>query len=394
MSKTSMTATHPQMRPDQAMSMIEALCINPMEQGRMPIPVMIWGQPGVGKSSIIKQLGEKHNRPVIDIRLLLKDPTDLAGLPYFDVNQGELKVANPVGFPDEKNPEHAHLLNAIIILDELSSAPKAVQSAALQLILDRKVGDYTLPKDVIMIAAGNRSEDGNVFEEMPTPLRNRFAHIDLVADFKQWKKWAEESDIHPIVLGFLESSGGADFNNFDAKTLMGRYAFATPRSWERVSDALWAITDRETLRVTNERLVQTLVGSLVGTDVATKLNSFFTTFGELPSPTDILEGKVKSFDYEKMEAKKRQSARYATILGLTHVMKERFERAKGDDKALESFDKVECTNFIKFMTTSMATAEEFMAIAGERVIRDKIPIFKKPEFREFIKHIHGVLNQI
>ena len=77
-----------------------------------------------------------------------------------------------------------------------------------------------------------------------------------------------------------------------------------PRSWERVSDALWAITDRETLRVTNERLVQTLVGSLVGTDVATKLNSFFTTFGELPSPTDILEGKVKSFDYEKMEAKK------------------------------------------------------------------------------------------
>ena len=146
-----MTATHPQMRPDQAMSMIEALCINPMEQGRMPIPVMIWGQPGVGKSSIIKQLGEKHNRPVIDIRLLLKDPTDLAGLPYFDVNQGELKVANPVGFPDEKNPEHAHLLNAIIILDELSSAPKAVQSAALQLILDRKVGDYTLPKDVIMI---------------------------------------------------------------------------------------------------------------------------------------------------------------------------------------------------------------------------------------------------
>ena len=94
-----------------------------MEQGRMPIPVMIWGQPGVGKSSIIKQLGEKHNRPVIDIRLLLKDPTDLAGLPYFDVNQGELKVANPVGFPDEKNPEHAHLLNAIIILDELSSAP-------------------------------------------------------------------------------------------------------------------------------------------------------------------------------------------------------------------------------------------------------------------------------
>lgn len=387
-------STHPQLRPDQAMVHIEAMCLRPMEQGNMPIPVMMWGQPGIGKSSIIQQLGEKYGRPVIDIRLLLKDPTDLAGLPYFNVAEGELQVATPVGFPVEGNPKHEHLLNAIIILDELPSAPKAVQAAALQLILDRQVGDYKLPKDVIIIAAGNRSQDGNVFEEMPTPLRNRFSHIDLIADFKQWKGWAEANNIHPIVLGYLESTGGTDFNNFDAKLLMGRYAFATPRSWERVSDALWAITNRETLEITEKSLVNTLVGSLVGIDVAAKVNSFFTTFGDLPPPVEILEGRVKKFDYDKLEAKKRQSARYATVLGLTHVMKERFERTKGDAKAAESFDKIECTNFISFMTSSMSTAEEFMAIAGERVIRDKIPIFKKPEFREFIKHIHGVLNQI
>ena len=85
-------------------------------------------------------------------------------------------------------PEQEHLHDAIIIFDELSSAPKAVQSAALQLILDRKIGQYTLPEKVIMVAAGNRDGDGNSFEEMPTPLRNRFAHIDVIADFTQWKK--------------------------------------------------------------------------------------------------------------------------------------------------------------------------------------------------------------
>jgi hypothetical protein len=75
-------------------------------------------------------------------------------------------------------------------------------------------------------------------------------------------------------------------------------------------------------------------------------------------------------------------------------MKERFNAAKGDAAAEDKFDKVDCENFIAFMTTNMSDAEEFMALSGERILRDRIPIFKKPAFREFVKNISGVLNQI
>lgn len=386
--------THPTLTPAQAKDFIEEMTLKLQEQGQQPIPTMLWGQPGVGKSSIIVQLGKKYKRNVIDVRLLLKDPTDIAGLPYFDANEGKLKVSTPSDFPDITNPEHSHLLNSIIIFDELSSAPKAVQSAALQLILDRRIGNYELPKDVIMVAAGNRAEDGNVFEQMPTPLRNRFAHIDIEANFEQWKEWAMyEGDIHPVVVSFLESNGG-EFNTFDPKE-SHRYAFATPRSWERVSDALWGCTDRATLQVKGSaNSIMWKVGSLIGLDVASKFNAYLQTFGQMPSPVDVLSGKVKEFDFNTM-GKNAQSGRYGMVLGLTHIMRERYDDIRGDAAKETAFDKKESTNFAKFIKNSMSDAEEFMAIAGENVLRvAKIPVHKNPEFKELVTAISGILNQI
>lgn len=393
MSKEQNTS-HPSLNPKQAKDFIEAMTIGLQQQGMAPIPVMLWGQPGIGKSSIILQLAKKYNRALIDVRLLLKDPTDLSGLPYYDPKEGRLKFSTPADFPDLNDPEQAHLSNAFIIFDELPSAPKAVQSAALQLILDRKIGQYELPKDVIMVAAGNRADDGNTFEEMPTPLRNRFSHIDIIANFEQWKKWAEESNIHPLVLGYLDSNG-QNFNNFDPRTISGVYAFATPRSWERVSDALWGITDRATLQVKQKGLLMNMAGSLVGIAVANELNAYHDTFGQIPAPVDILEGRVKTFDYTTIETRKQQSARYATVLGLTHVMKERWNSiAKDDKKAQEAFLQNEVDNFIGFMQKAMQQDKEFMAISGERVMQAKIPVHKNEKFRPFVQSLHGVLNDI
>lgn len=389
------TQTHPVLNPKEAMQFIEVMTIELQSLGHSPIPVMLWGQPGVGKSSIIMALGRKHNRSVIDVRLLLKDPTDIAGLPYFDANEGKLKVSTPVDFPDITDPAHKHLLNAFIIFDELSAAPKAVQSAALQLILDRRIGQYTLPEDVIMIAAGNRAEDGNVFEQMPTPLRNRFAHVDIESDFEQWKKWAMyEGGIHPVVISFLESNQG-EFNTFDPKTCMNRYAFATPRSWERVSDALWGSTDRDTMNIKGS-VSTTLakVGSLVGLDVASKFNSYLQTFAQMPSPIEILDGKVKQFDFSKM-GKNAQSGRYGLVLGLTHVVRERYKAVAGDKKKEQAFSDKEVTNFAEFLRSSMSDAEEFMAIAAGNLLTAKVQVvLYNPVFEELVDDISGLLNQI
>lgn len=397
----SKLASHPIMSPSQALDFIETLTVTRRAMGLEPIPVMMWGQPGIGKSSIVKQLAKKHGRSFGDVRLLLKDPTQIAGLNYFNTNTNRLEVSCPPDFPDASRPDHQHRLGEIIILDELAAAPRTVQAAALQLVLDRQISEYTLPEDVIIIAAGNRAEDGNAFEEMPEPLRNRFAHIELTADFTSWKEWADDVGIHPIVLGYLENNQ-ADFNTFEPKKMSGRYAFATPRSWERVSDALWSITDRKTLEIKNPRLIGTLVGSLVGVDIAAKLNSYYKTYGDLPKPTEILNGNIKKFDFKVLEPKVQQSARYAMILSLTHIIREDILTIRNElstnvedsKKLVDEYINTKVKNFINFMTVSMSDAEEFMAIAGQRLLdqKDRLGVYKLPEFRPFIETISRVIS--
>ena len=119
-------------------------------------PVFLWGPPGIGKSELVAQIGADAGREVIDIRLALWEPTDIKGIPYYNAEQGKMVWAPPAELPTD--PEST----AIIFIDELNSAPPAVQAAAYQLVLNRRVGTYVLPKGVDIVAAGNRDGDRGV----------------------------------------------------------------------------------------------------------------------------------------------------------------------------------------------------------------------------------------
>ncbi|NBO99404.1 MAG: AAA family ATPase [Proteobacteria bacterium] len=116
-------------------------------------PIFMWGPPGIGKSDIIKQLGEEHDREVIDVRLSLWEPTDIKGIPYYNSQANTMSWAPPAELPSDPDS------TAILFLDELNSAAPATQAAAYQLILNRRVGTYILPKGVAIVAAGNRETD-------------------------------------------------------------------------------------------------------------------------------------------------------------------------------------------------------------------------------------------
>ena len=111
-------------------------------------PTFLWGPPGIGKSEVVAQIGEATGREVIDVRLALWEPTDIKGIPYYNSDEGKMTWAPPAELPTDEDS------TAIVFLDELNSAPPAVQAAAYQLILNRKVGTYTLPKGVDIVAAG------------------------------------------------------------------------------------------------------------------------------------------------------------------------------------------------------------------------------------------------
>lgn len=182
--------------------------------------------------------------------------------------------------------------NAILFLDELVSAPQSVQAAAYQLILNRKIGEYTLPAGVDIIAAGNRDTDRGVTFTMPSPLANRFSHFELVVNGEAWLEWATNNNVHPYIVGFLTVNKDSLFK-FDPKS--GHKAFPTPRSWTKGSNGLnqidaavgaGIITKNEV-----DRMMLEVVGSNVGLGMAQTFKVHCATVGKLPNPADILDGK-------------------------------------------------------------------------------------------------------
>jgi MoxR-like ATPase len=126
------------MRPAQLLTIIEREFSSTREGHHTP--VMLWGPPGVGKSDMIRQTGERHGAPVIDIRLSQMEPSDLRGIPF---RNGEfVEWAAPAILPDEER----HGGEGILFLDEINSAPPSVSAAAYQLILDRRLGEYRCPR--------------------------------------------------------------------------------------------------------------------------------------------------------------------------------------------------------------------------------------------------------
>jgi len=287
-------------------------------------PVFLWGPPGIGKSDIVKQIGDTMNREVIDVRLALWEPTDIKGIPYYNADEKQMVWAPPAELPTD--PEST----AIIFLDELNSAPPAVQAAAYQLILNRRVGTYELPKGVDVVAAGNREGDRGVTYRMPAPLANRFVHLEAKVDFDDWQDWATLNKIHPEVVGYV-GFAKQDLYDFDPKS--ASKAFATPRSWAFVSDLL---KDDD---VDNETL-QTLIAGAVGDGLAHKFMAHRKIAGKLPKAIDILEGKVKDLSIKEV------SAMYSLTVSLCYELKEQAEKkSKKFDEMADMFFRYMMDNF-------------------------------------------------
>jgi hypothetical protein len=299
-------------------------------------PIFLWGPPGIGKSDVVHQIGEYMNAHVIDVRLSLWEPTDIKGIPYFDSNQSKMVWAPPAELPDEALA--AKHENIILFLDEMNSAAPAVQAAAYQLILNRRVGQYRLPDNVFIVAAGNREADKGVTYRMPSPLANRFVHLEMTVNFDDWFQWAVNHNIHRDVVGFLTFSK-KDLYDFDPKS--PSRSFATPRTWSFVSELLDDELDSNTLT--------DLVSGAVGEGLAVKFMAHRKVASQMPNPTDILDGKVKELKTKEI------SAMYSLTVSLCYELKE------ASDKSDKKFD-TKVNNFLRFAMDNFETELVVMGI--------------------------------
>jgi hypothetical protein len=229
-------------------------------------PVFIWGSPGTGKSGVVHQLATELGIALRDIRALLLDPVDLRGLPFVG-KDGRSQWATPDFLPQDGE--------GILFLDELNAAPAMVQASCYQLVLDRKLGEYTLPEDWAIVAAGNRDSDRAATTRMPTPLRNRFVHIDFEVHVQEWSEWAIKANVRPEVIAFIRFRPEL-LSAFDRDA----NAFPSPRSWEFVSRILNSGPDPSA--------EHELSAGAVGTGAATEFSAFLRMFRELPNIDSIL----------------------------------------------------------------------------------------------------------
>lgn len=275
------------------------------------LPAFLWAGAGVGKSSIVKQIAESMGGISIDLRMANYLPCDISGIPFFNKagndGAGDMSFAQPSKLPTAALAAKYPIV--ILFLDELNSAPPATQAAAYQLVLDRKVEQYTLPDNVMIVAAGNRETDRGVTYRMPAPLANRFVHMEIKTDFNSWFEWATTNgDQHPDVVSFLSFSKDS-LSDFDAKS--SSRAFATPRSWEFVSKILYAAQKNN-----SESMVSDLIAGTVGDGICAKFMGYRKVGASLPKPADILSGAVTELKNKDI------GAQYSIIVSLCFEMRE------------------------------------------------------------------------
>ena len=304
-------------------------------------PLFLWGPPGIGKSELVADLTKDLGGYMIDLRLGQMEPTDIRGIPFYNKDSGKMDWAEPVDLPSKELAAEYPVV--VLFLDEMNSAAPSVQSAAYQLILNRRVGKYVLPDNVVMVAAGNRESDKGVTYRMPTPLANRFIHQEMKVDFPSWQEWAVEHKIHKDVVGYL-SFAKQDLYDFDAKS--ASRAFATPRSWSFVSELL---EDEDG----DDDTVMNLIAGTVGEGLAVKFMAHRKVAGRMPKPEEILSGKVTTLEVKEV------SAMYSLVISMCYELKAAVETKVDDKKFHEMAD-----NFFGYM---MKNFETELVVMGARI---------------------------
>ena len=304
-------------------------------------PLFLWGPPGIGKSELVADIAAELGGHMIDLRLGQMEPTDIRGIPFYNKESGKMDWAEPVDLPTAEFASQYPIV--VLFLDEMNSAAPSVQAAAYQLILNRRVGKYFLPENVVLVAAGNRESDKGVTYRMPTPLANRFIHQEMRVDFASYQEWAIKNNIHKDVVGYL-TFAKQDLYDFDAKS--ASRAFATPRSWTFVSQLL---EDEDG----DDDTIMNLIAGTVGEGLAVKFMAHRKVAGRMPRPEDILSGKEKDLNVKEV------SAMYSLVISMCYELKAAIEKKVPDKQFHEMAD-----HFFKYM---MQNFETELVVMGARI---------------------------
>lgn len=298
------------------------------------LPVLLWGEPGIGKTAALTQLAAALDLPLTTVIASVHEPSDFSGLPV--VGDDPAGQGVPMAPPDWA----VRLVRAgrgLLFLDELSTAAPAVQAALLRLVLERRIGALQLPPAVRIVAAANPRSTAADGWELSPPLANRFVHL----------QWTHDHEV--VVRGLGGTWPRATLPRLDPEKLPDAVDFArravcglltgrpklvhqlpssearrggpwpSPRSWEMTlcltAFATAAGSSREVLSL----LVRGTVGDGPGLELLASLDRL-----DLPDPEVLLA------DPAGAALPERGDLRQAVLDGVVAAVRRRPEKARWD----------------------------------------------------------------
>ncbi|MFC9658661.1 AAA family ATPase [Nocardia sp. NPDC127606] len=298
------------------------------------LPVLLWGEPGIGKTAALTQLAQSLDLPLTTVIASVHEPSDFSGLPIIGDDPATQGV--PMAPPDWA----VRLVRAgrgLLFLDELSTAPPAVQAALLRVVLERRVGALELPPGVRIVAAANPRSSAADGWELSPPLANRFVHL----------QWTHEHDV--VVRGLGGTWPRATLPRLTPESLPEAVAFArravctllaarpklvhqmpttetrrggawaSPRSWEMTVRLIAFATAADASRDVLSQLIRGTVGDGPGFELLTSIDRM-----DLPDPEALLADPVGA------ELPNRGDLRQAVLDGVVAAVRKRPERARWD----------------------------------------------------------------
>ncbi|MFF8319540.1 AAA family ATPase [Streptomyces bobili] len=319
------TTTEP--RPD---TQLEALTLAVAAD----LPVLLWGEPGIGKTAALTQLAESLDLPLTTVIASVHEPSDFSGLPVLGDDPAVHGV--PMAPPDWA----VRLVRAgrgLLFLDELSTAPPAVQAALLRLVLERRIGALQLPPGVRIVAAANPRSSAADGWELSPPLANRFVHLQWTHDHDvvvrglggTWPratlprldpgKVREAVDFARRAVCGLLSARPTLVHRLPSGEARRGGAWPSPRSWDMTLTLIAFATAAGSSREVLSLLVRGAVGDGPGLELLAGLDRM-----DLPDPEAVLA------DPMGIELPERGDLRQAVLDGAVDAVRKRPDKSRWD----------------------------------------------------------------
>ena len=287
--------------------------------------LFITAKPGVAKSAIARSIADKMDMAYEDVRLSMSDETDFK-FPHIttidDVKVSDYAVPR-WAFEANKRPTILHF-------EELNRAPQFVRNAALQILLERQIGNFKFNDNVFMMASGNLGdEDGTDVEEFDSALNNRLIHYPHTLSYQEWIDNFAQEKVHPSIVSFINAYPDYLYQDAGENTK----AYATPRSWTFLSDFIIESIGKKS----NSQEVRSLIQGIAFSYIGNTSNKFLKYLEE--QSTLNINDIIDNFDGVKKTLEKFQRDKKSELIQSLKEMD------------IKEFKKVQVENTIKFLKT-------------------------------------------